>query len=108
LISQAETIRDWPVPHERLEQAENHVRLALWEQQMGRISDATKVKVYSLLHFAIPNYVTDTDEGTPFSPLEREAKWEAAYYEQLTQRSCLDCGDGVCPTDDDPPVRIGS
>jgi hypothetical protein len=99
LVRQAETIRDWPIPRERREQAEIHVRLALWERGLGRISDETQFRVYSILSFVMPEDATYTDELVPLEELEREAEWEAAYYQQLARQSCPECGDGLCPTE---------
>ena len=102
LIRQAETIRDWPAGRERHEQAEIHVRFALWENTMGRISQATQSRVFSLLHIALPDAADFTDEATPLEVLEREAEWEQAYHEQLERQSCPECGDGACPVDETP------
>lgn len=32
--------------------------------------------------------------------------WEAAYHEQLRRPICAECGDGLCPVEDDrrPPI----
>jgi hypothetical protein len=105
MIAQAETIHHWPEPRERLSQAEIHVRLALLEQQSGRISGAAKSKIFALLRYAMPDPSTYTDEPRLLPELEREAAWEAAYHEELSRRSCQECGDGLCPNDDDPRPR---
>lgn len=82
MIGQAETIRNWPLPGERREQAEIHVRIALWERGIGRISDETQFRVYSILSFVMPDDAASTDEPVPLAELEREAAWQAAYHEQ--------------------------
>lgn len=105
LVQQAEIIRDWPQGREREEQAMIHVRLALWEQRMGRISQATQSSVYSLLSFAMPADAAFTAEPTPLAELEREAAAEAAYYQQLERKSCPECGDGSCPVEE-PGLRM--
>jgi hypothetical protein len=105
MIGQAETILHWPERQERLAQAEIHVRQALLEEQNGRISSAVKVKVFSLLHFAMPDVATYTEEPALLPELEQGTDWEAAYHEQLQQRSCPECGDGLCPVDDDPRLQ---
>jgi hypothetical protein len=101
LIRQAETIQRWPIPRERLEQAEVHVRLALWERGLGRISDQTQYRVYSILNFVMPNGECADGGVIPIEELQREADWEAAYFEQLERQSCPECGDGLCPGEDD-------
>jgi hypothetical protein len=100
LVRQAETIRDWPIPRERREQAEIHVRLALWERGMGRISDETQYCVYSILSFVMPDDAAYTDEPMPLAELDQEAAWEAAYHEQLERQRCPECGDGLCPAEE--------
>ena len=99
LIRQAETIRDWPRGRERNEQAEIHVRLALWEQGRGRISQAVQSRVYSLLSFVMPADAFAENEAVPTSVRDQAAEYEAAYNLQLEQRSCPECGDGLCPVD---------
>jgi hypothetical protein len=106
MIGQAETIRRWQEPRERLRQAEIHVRLALFEQQGGRISSEAKSKIFALLHFAMPDAAAYIDEPRLLRELQRETAWEAAYHEQLTRSSCPECGDGLCPNDDDPRSRL--
>jgi hypothetical protein len=106
LIQQAELIRDWPRGRERNEQAMIHIRLALSEQCFGRISQATQARVYSLLSFAMPDDATFTDEPTPIAELQREAADEAAYYEQLERQSCPECGDGICPVDEQCAIVV--
>jgi hypothetical protein len=96
LVRQAETIRDWPIPRERREQAGIHLRLALWERGLGHISEATQYRVYSILSFVMPDDAAYVDEQVPLEELEREAEWEAAYHEQLRRQSCPECGDGIC------------
>jgi hypothetical protein len=98
VIRQAETIRDWRPGPERTKQAETHVRTVLWEQSIGRISQATQYRVYSILSFVMPDDAPIQGESAPVAKLESEADWERAYREQLEQRSCPECGDGVCPT----------
>jgi hypothetical protein len=100
MIRQAETIRDWPILRERRDQAEIHVRSALWERGLGRISDETQYRVYSLLSFAMPNEATVDNGPAPLAELEPETDIEAAYYEQLDRQSCPECGDGICPVED--------
>lgn len=101
MIEQAETIRHWPVGRERQEHAMIHVRLALWERGLGRISDETQHRVYSILSFAMPDDAAIENESMPLPELEREADIEAAYYEQLERRGCPECGDGICPVEED-------
>ena len=100
LVGQAELIRDWPQESERVAQAEIYVRLALWEQGIGRISQAAQHRVYSILSFAMPHDAAFSSETTPLAELGREPDVEAAYYEQLSRQSCPECGDGFCPADD--------
>lgn len=100
MIRQAETIREWPVGHERHEQAMIHVRSALWEQGMGLISEETQYRIYSMLSFTMPDEATFENEPTPLPELERETDIEAAYYEQLERQGCAECGDGICPVED--------
>jgi hypothetical protein len=101
LIRQAELICNWPIPRERQEQAEIHVRQALWERGLGRISNETQYRVYSILSFVMPDDAAFADEATPLAELEKEADMEAAYFEQLERQSCPECGDGHCPVDDE-------
>ena len=103
LLRQAETIRDWHRGRERDDQAAIHVRQALREQNMGRISQATQSLIYSILSFAMPADHSFVDESTPLAELEREAEIEAAFFEQLDRQSCPECGDGLCPVDDSLP-----
>lgn len=100
MIRQAEIIRDWSLQRERHEQAEIHVRQALWERGLGRISDDTLYRVYSILVFVMPNVAAYWDETVPLAELEREAEWAAAYHEQLERQGCPECGDGHCPVED--------
>lgn len=102
MIRQAETIRDWPIAQERQEQAEIHVRSTLWERGLGRISDETQYRVYSILSFAMPNDAAVENGPAPLAELEPETDIEAAYFEQLDRQSCPECGDGICPADDRP------
>lgn len=104
LIQQAELICDWPQSPERHEQAEIHVRLALWEQGIGRISQTAQHRVYSILSFVMPDDAGFPDEKSPLAELERETDVEAVYYEQLARQSCPECGDGFCPADEVRPV----
>jgi hypothetical protein len=101
LIRQAETIRNWPIPRERQEQAEIHVRQALWERGLGRISDQTQYRIYSILSFVMPDDAAFVNEATLLPELRKEADMEAAFFEQLERQSCPECGDGLCPVDDD-------
>ncbi len=101
MIRQAEIIRDWPIIRDRHEQAMIHVRQTLWERGLGRISDETQYRVYSILSFVMPDDAAFDDEPVPLAELEREAAVETAFYEQLAQRGCPECGDGICPVDDD-------
>ncbi len=105
IVRQAETINRWPIPRERLEQAEIHVRLALWERGLGRISSETQYRVYSILSFVMPDDAAFADEATPLPELEKEAEIMAAYYEQLDRQSCPECGDGLCPVDENLSMR---
>lgn len=98
VIRQAEIINNWRTGPERTAEAETHVRSVLWEQGRGRISQAVQHRVYSILSFVMPDDAAFANEPTPLHEPEREAEWERAYHEQLQQRSCLECGDGVCPT----------
>ena len=100
MIRQAETIRDWPIARERQEQAEIQVRSALWERGLGRISDETQYRVYSILSFAMPNDDPVENGPAPLAELEPETDIETAYYEQLERQSCPECGDGICPVDE--------
>jgi len=98
LVRQAELIRDWPPEPQRCEQAEIHVRLALWEQGIGRISRTAQHRVYSILSFVMPDDAEFPDEKAPLNQLDRETDVEAAYHKQLERRSCPECGDGLCPS----------
>lgn len=100
MVRQAETIRDWPIARERQEQAEIHVRSALWERGLGRISDETQYRVYSILCFAMPNDAAVDNAPSPLSELELETDIEAAFYEQIDRQSCPECGDGICPVEE--------
>jgi hypothetical protein len=104
LIRQAETIRDWPPGRERTEYAEIHVRTALLDQICRQVSQATLNRIYSILSFVMPDDGTFDGEPMPLAELERESEWEAAYHEQIKRRSCPECGDGTCPTDE--PGRL--
>ncbi len=98
MICQAETIQQWGVRRERHEEAMMHVRLALFEQGTGRISDATRYRVYSILNFVLPDDAAFDSETTPLPELEREAASEAAYYEQLERQSCPDAATAFAPS----------
>jgi hypothetical protein len=104
MIRQAEIIRDWPIRRERQEHAEIHVRSALWERGLGRIGDETQYRVYSILSFAMPNDAAVENGPAPLAELEPETDIEAAYNEQLGRQSCPECGDGICPVEDNPPL----
>lgn len=54
LIRAAETIRDWPTNYERLEQAQRHIREAILNCTLGRITLAEESVLFSLLSFAMP------------------------------------------------------
>lgn len=108
MILQAETIRDWPMTRERTAQAEIHVRTALWERGLDRISDETQYRIYSMLSFAMPNDDAYASETKSLPELEKEANAETAYYEQLERQSCPECGDGHCPADDDKVIEKGT
>lgn len=97
VIRQAEIIRNWRTGPERNAEAETHVRSVLWEQSRGRISQAVQHRIYSILSFVMPADAAFASEPTPLDQLEREAEWERAYQAQLQQRSCPECGDGICP-----------
>lgn len=105
MIRQAQSIHDWPISRERQEQAEIHVRLALWERGLGRISGDTQFRIYSILNFVMPGDSTVDDERLPLEELEREAAWETAYHEQLQRQTCPECGDGICPADESSSKR---
>ena len=108
MIRQAETIRDWPIARERQEQAEIQIRSTLWERGLGRISDETQYRVYSVLSFAMPNDERVENGPAPLAELEPETDIETAYYEQLERQSCPECGDGICPVDEPgipPPTQ---
>lgn len=98
MIRQAETIRNWRPGMERIEQAEIHVRSVLWEQSIGRVGQATRYRVYSILNFVMPDDAAPAHDQTPLETLERDATWERAYYQQIERRSCPECGDGICPS----------
>lgn len=104
LIEQAETIHRWPIGRERHEQAIIHIRSTLWERGLGRISDETQYRVYSILNFALPDEAAFENEPAPLPELEPETDIEAAYYEQLERQSCPECGDGICPVEDSRPL----
>ena len=101
MIRQAETIRDWPSPPERQQQAEIFVRLTLWERGLGRISDETRRRIYAILNFVMPNDATFADVAMPLPELEKEAASLAAYHEQLARQSCPECGEGLCPVENE-------
>jgi hypothetical protein len=108
IIRQAETIRDWPIARERQEQAEIQVRSVLWDRGLGRISNETQYRVYSILSFALPNDAAIENEPAALAELEPEMDIEAAFYEQLDRQSCPECGDGVCPVEEHgipPPTQ---
>jgi hypothetical protein len=108
MIRHAETIRDWPIALERRQQAEIQIRSATWERGLGRISDETQYRVYSILNFAMPNDATLENGSMPLAELEPETDIEAAYYEQLDRQSCPECGDGICPAEESgilPPTQ---
>lgn len=108
MIRQAETIRDWPIARERQEQAEIQVRSVLWERGLGRISNETQYRVFSILSFAMPNDAAIESEPAPLAELEPETDIEAAFYEQLDRQSCQECGDGICPVEEPgtpPPTQ---
>jgi hypothetical protein len=98
LVRQAETIRDWPACDARHEQAEIHVRLALWEQQIGRITEEVLQRIYSALDFVMPDDGAFADDTMPLAELEKATESELAFHEQLARRQCDECGDGVCST----------
>jgi hypothetical protein len=100
VIRQAEMIRDWRAGPERTKQAETYVRSVLWEQSIGRVGQATQYRVYSILSFVMPADAAIQGEPLPVARLESEADWERAYHEQLEQRSCPECGDGMCPVEE--------
>ena len=108
LVRQAEIIRDWRPGRERDEQATIHVRLALWEQGIGRLSRQAQQRVYSILSFVMPQDGAYGGESLPIAELQREADAETAYFEQLQRQSCPDCGEGICPVEpEDTPQPRG-
>jgi hypothetical protein len=100
MIRQAEIICRWPIGRERHEQAMILVRAALWERGLGRITDATQYRIYSILNFAMPEEATLEGDPMPLAELEREAEIETAFYQQLDRQSCPECGDGICPVEE--------
>ena len=98
MIRRAELIRDWPPGPERNEQAEAQVRLALFECPV-RIDDATRYRIYSILNFVMPDNSWRAGDQVPDEVLEQQAVWEIEHQKQLEQRSCPECGDGVCPVE---------
>lgn len=96
MIRQAEIICQWPIGRERHEQAMIYIRSALWERGLGRITDATQYRIYSILSFAMPEDAMLEEGPMPLAELEREAEIEAAYYQQLDRQSCPECGDEIC------------
>lgn len=107
MIGQAEFIGSWPDENERNEEAMNHVRLALWEQEMGRITELIKYRIYSTLSFVMPVDDAFQEGPTSLETLEREAEWELAYHAQLDRRGCSECGDGICPEEGSGPIIPG-
>ena len=101
LVRQAKTIRDWPDGPQRAEEAQTLIRTALVSWATGRISQATESQLYTPLNFAMPGEgVTIDGESAPLSVREEEAEWERLYQQQLDQRTCPECGDGACPTNE--------
>lgn len=98
MIRHAEIIRDWPAGEERTHAAETHVRQALFETP-SRISQATQYRVYSILSFVMPDDAWRAGDQVPVELLEEQARYELEHQRQLEQRSCPECGDGVCQVD---------
>lgn len=98
MVRLAEIIRDWEPGTERDHSAEIFVRQALFETP-ARISQATQYRIYSLLSFVMPDDATYVEEETPEPVLDKQAEMARLYQEQLDQRSCPECGDGMCPID---------
>ena len=63
LLCAAETIRDWPQPTERMDQAIRHIREAMYFCTVGNITHAEESQVYSILAFAMPEGDKAIDEG---------------------------------------------
>jgi hypothetical protein len=63
LLRAAETIRDWPQPTERMDQAIRHIREAMYLCTVGKITQAEESQVYSILAFAMPEGDRAIDEG---------------------------------------------
>lgn len=53
-IADAEFIRDYPDCPERIEEAERHVRNAMFEFTVGRITDNERKAILQILAFAVP------------------------------------------------------
>lgn len=98
MIRRAELIRDWQPGDERNDLAMMHVRQALHECPR-HIDDKTRYRIYSILNFVMPDDSWHQGEQVPDEVLEEQAAWEIEYQKQLEQRSCPECGDGVCPVD---------
>ncbi len=81
-------VRDWQDGPERAEQAKLLIRQVLVEWATGKISQETESQLYTILEFAMPGH--QGGERDDFS---------AEYQQQLNRQQCVDCGDGVCPTD---------
>lgn len=89
LLKQAKIVRDWEDGPERAEQAKSLIRQALVEWAMGKISQETEFKLYTILNFAMPE------------PHRIESEdFAAAYLQQLDRQHCPECGDGRCPASD--------
>lgn len=53
LVSDAETIRGWHEPAERMNAAQRHLNNAMYERAVGRITDGELEQISRLLSFAI-------------------------------------------------------
>lgn len=53
-IADAEFIRDYPDSPERREEAERHVRDAMYECTLGHITDDERARILHILAFAVP------------------------------------------------------
>lgn len=106
MVRMAEMIRDWGPGTERTHSAEMFVRQALFETP-SRISQETQYRIYSILSFVMPEDAAYADEPTPEPVLDKQAEMERLYQQQLDQRSCPECGDGMCPVDAPKATSLG-
>lgn len=102
LICQAETVRDWPSNADRIAEAMTHIREAMLQCTIGRITQEEKYHIISILHFAMPSDAPSADEHPPVDPDEKPPAQieEQVPFDPACFLGCPTCDEGGRMVDD--------